>query len=88
LSLGFGRVRWRTAFVGSAVPYRRQGSEKQSRETIMATIKKSQLRRATATLIIGCVILLPAFIGRAPAQSGETSTIPPVAFASSGAAAL
>ena len=28
LRLLFGRVRWRTAFVGSAVPYRRQGSEK------------------------------------------------------------
>ena len=54
----------------------------------MATITKSQVRRATATLIIGCVILLPAFIGRAPAQSGETSTITPVAVASSGATAL
>jgi len=54
----------------------------------MATITKSQLRRATATLIIGCVILLPAFLGRAPARSGETSTIAPVTFESSGATAL
>ena len=54
----------------------------------MATITKSQVRRATATFIIGCVILLPAFIGRAPAQSVGTSTVAPVAVASSGAAAL
>jgi hypothetical protein len=81
-------VRWRTAFFGSAAPYWRQGSEKQSRETVMATITKSQVRRATATFIISCVILLPAFIGRAPAQSVRTSTVAPVAVASSGAAAL
>ena len=54
----------------------------------MATITKSQLRRATATLIIGCVILLPAFLGRARAKSGETSTLTPVAVAWSGATAL
>lgn len=54
----------------------------------MATITKSQLRRATATLIIGCVILLPAFLRRAPARSGETSPIAPVAVASSAATAL
>jgi hypothetical protein len=74
----------------AALPCRIGGREakKQSRETIMATITKSQLRRATATLIIGCVILLPAFLGRAPARSGETSPIAPVAVALSAATAL
>jgi hypothetical protein len=74
----------------SALPCRIGGREakKQIRETVMATITKSQLRRATATLIIGCVILLPAFLGRARAQSGETSTLTPVAVAWAGATAL
>ncbi len=35
----------------------------------MPTITKSHLRRLTATIIIGCAILAPALIGRAPAQS-------------------
>jgi hypothetical protein len=33
------------------------------------SITRSHLRRLTATILIGCVILLPAFIGRAAAQS-------------------
>jgi hypothetical protein len=32
------------------------------------TITTSHLRRLTATILIGCAILLPAFIGRVSAQ--------------------
>jgi hypothetical protein len=46
----------------------------------MSTITRSHLRRLTATILIGCVILLPAFIGRAPAQ-GDVSARPGAATA-------
>jgi hypothetical protein len=39
----------------------------------MLTITKSHLRRLTATILIGCVILLPTFIGRVLAQSDRPS---------------
>jgi hypothetical protein len=39
------------------------------------TINKSHFRRLTATILIGCAILLPAFIGRAPAHSGAAPLV-------------
>jgi hypothetical protein len=49
----------------------------------MLTITKSHLRRLTATILIGGAILLPAVIGRAPAQddpapapAATTATLP------------
>jgi hypothetical protein len=36
----------------------------------MPSITPSHLRRLTVTILIGCVILLPAFLGPAPAQDG------------------
>jgi hypothetical protein len=49
----------------------------------MLTITKSHLRRLTATILIGCVILLPAVIGRASAQSDRpaaTATLRTASF--------
>jgi hypothetical protein len=46
----------------------------------MSTITRSHLRRLTATILIGCAILLPAFIGPAPAQ-GDATVRPAVATA-------
>jgi hypothetical protein len=43
------------------------------------TITRSHFRRLTATILIGCAILLPAFIGRAPAHPVAVTALTPLA---------
>ena len=37
----------------------------------MPSITPSHLRRLTVTILIGCIILLPAFLGLAPAPAQD-----------------
>ena len=40
------------------------------------TITASQLRRLTMIILVGCIVLLPALIGRASAQPAVSALVP------------